>query len=175
MTMSKYSEFFLLSNAEYKHIGKCLRLRKYGSWLAEEAWLREEQSQRRAQLTLKAIAFARKIAAEKNIDAEEAFVLLQSGDQNSEMFSEYADETVQLMKSMPSQREMIEELVTVFFKNRGEVLQSKKWVETSDWTKEDTRKLPQNLLEEVEDFMGEEDSSVAIKVEEEDDKEEPKN
>ena len=47
--MSKYSNIFLLSNAEYKEIGDCLRLRKYGSWLAEEAWTREEQGQKRAQ------------------------------------------------------------------------------------------------------------------------------
>lgn len=173
--MSKYSEFFLLSNAQYQPIGECLRLRKYGSWLAEEAWLREEQSQRRAQLTLKAIAFARKIAEEKNVDAEEAFTLLQSGGQNSELFSEYADETAQLMQSMPSQREQIEQLVTVFFRNRGEVMQGKKWGPTEDWSEDDTRKLPKNLLDMVETFMSEEDASIVSDGEPAEGEEEPKN
>lgn len=40
--MSKYSDFFLLGSPEFSEIGDKLRLRKYGSWLAEEAWLREE-------------------------------------------------------------------------------------------------------------------------------------
>lgn len=173
--MSKYSEFFLLSSVEYKNIGKHLRLRKYGSWLAEEAWIREEQGQRRAQFTLKAIGLARKIAGEKNIDPDDAFALIQSGSDNSEIFTEYAAEVAQLMKTMPSQREQMEELATVFFKNRGEVLQGKKWAATDDWSKEDTGKLPKDLLDLVEEFMGEEDSSIVTEIEDDADNKEAKN
>lgn len=157
--MSKYSEFFLIGNASHVEIGENLRLRKYGSWLAEEAWLRDKYSQKRAQFTLRAISFAKKIASEKNIEVDEAFNLLQSAGENQSVFSDYAEETQSLMQAMPSSKEQTEDLVTVFFRNRGEVLQGKKWVTTSDWDKEDTSKLPKILLDKVELFMAEEDET----------------
>ena len=165
--MSKYSEFFLLSNAEYEKIGDHLRLRRYGSWLAQESWMREEQSQKRAQFTLRTIALARKIAKEKGIEEEEAFGMLQSAVKDPVVFVEYANETSALMEAMPSGREDLCSLVTAFFKNRGEVLQGKKWVKTEDWTMEDTEQLPKHLLEQVEAFIVSEDDAVSNDEEEE--------
>jgi hypothetical protein len=158
--MSKYSNIFLLSNAEYEEIGDCLRLRKYSSWLAEEAWVREEQGQKRAQFTLKAIALAKKIAQEKEIDQEEAFLMLQNNGNEDSVLQEYSEEVISLMASLPSPREQLGELITIFFKNRGEVLQGKKWTPTEDWSMEDTQMLPKILLDKVEVFMAMEDGSV---------------
>jgi hypothetical protein len=158
--MSKYSNIFLLSNAEYEEIGDHLRLRKYGSWLAEEAWTREEQGQKRAQFTLRAIALAKKIAQEKEIEEEEAFSLLQNGDANQNVLQEYSEEAVALMASLPSTREQFGELITIFFKNRGEILQGKKWTPTEDWSMEDTQMLPKDLLDQTEAFMAKEDESI---------------
>lgn len=158
--MSKYSNIFLLSNAEYTEIGDCLKLRKYGSWLAEEAWIREEQGQKRAQFTLRAISLAKKIAQEKGIDEEEAFSLLQDRGDGHSVLQEYSEEAVALMASLPSPREQFGELVTIFFKNRGEVLQGKKWTPTEDWSMEDTKMLPKELLDKVEAFMAAEDRSI---------------
>ena len=173
--MSKYSSIFLLSNAEHQEIGDCLRLRKYGSWLAEEAWIREEQGQKRAQFTLKAIALAKKIAQEKDVDQEEAFSMLQNGTSGESVLQEYSEETISLMASLPSPREQFGEIVTVFFKNRGEVLQGKKWTATEDWSMEDTQMLPKALLDEVETFMAVEDGSVKEVAEPEEEEEEAKN
>lgn len=158
--MSKYSNIFLLSNAEYKEIGDSLRLRKYGSWLAEEAWTREEQGQKRAQFTLRAIALAKKIAQEKGIDEEEAFALLQNGGSGQSVLQEYSEESIALMASLPSPREQFGELITIFFKHRGEILQGKKWIPTDDWSMEDTKMLPKELIEQVEAFMAEEDKGI---------------
>jgi hypothetical protein len=156
--MSKYSEFFLLGSADYEDIGEKLRLRKYGSWLAEEAWLREEQNKKRAQFTLRTIQLAKRIAAVKGINEEEAFQLLQdTSGERGDLFTEFADETSKLMDSAPSGREQFEELVTMFFRNRGEVNTGKKWCPTDEWTREDTNKLPQALLQKIEAFMGAED------------------
>ena len=171
--MSKYSNIFLLSNAEYEEIGNCLRLRKYGSWLAEEAWTREEQGQKRAQFTLRAIALAKKIAQEKGIDEEEAFVLLQNGGDGQSVLQEYSEEAISLMASLPSPREQFGELITIFFKNRGEVLQGKKWTATDDWSMEDTKMLPKELLDLTEAFMAAEDKGVEEAAEQEE--EEAKN
>lgn len=159
--MSKYSDFFLLSSAEYQEIGEKLRLRKYGSWLAEEAWLREEQNKKRAQFTLKTIQLARHIAKAKEISEEEAFQLLQ-GDtaERAEILSEFSEDTSRLMNLVPSGREQFEDLVTMFFRNRGEVFDGKKWRSTDEWEKNDTNKLPQSLLQEVENFMTQEDAAV---------------
>lgn len=165
--MSKYSNIFLLSNAEYEEIGNCLRLRKYGSWLAEEAWTREEQGQKRAQFTLRAIALAKKIAQEKGIDEEEAFALLQNNGDGHSILQEYSEEAVTLMSSLPSPREHFGELVTIFFRNRGEVLQNKKWTATEDWSMEDTKMLPKEFLDQVEAFMAAEDKSIEEAAEQE--------
>ena len=159
--MSKYSDFFLLSSPEYAEIGEKLRLRRYGSWLAEEAWLREEQNKKRAQFTLKTIQLARHIAKSKDISEEEAFQLLQ-GDtpERAEVLSEFSEETSRLMSLVPSGREQFEDLVTMFFRNRGEVFDGKKWRSTDEWEKDDTNKLPQELLQQVESFMAKEDAAL---------------
>lgn len=162
--MSKYSSIFLLGNAEYANIGNSLRLRKYGSWLAEEAWKREEQGQKRAQFTLRVIALAKKIAAEKEIDQEEAFALLQSGDESQTIYSEYLEEIVLLMSTMPSAKTQFGELATIFFRNRGEILSGKKWVPTEDWSVEDTEKLPKAWIEEIEAFMALEDQGQIVRA-----------
>jgi hypothetical protein len=174
MTMSKYSSIFLLSNAEYKEIGDCLRLRKYGSWLAEESWTRDEQNQKRAKFTLRAIALARKIAQEKGIEENEAFAMLQGGGEGRSVLQEHSEEAISLMTSLPSPREQLGELITIFFKNRGEVLQGKKWTPTEDWSIEDTQMLPRVLLEQVEAFIAEEDKGEDA-IEETEEKEEAKN
>ena len=95
--------------------------------------------------------------------------------QSSAMFDDdfvgsYASEAAALMESMPSNRSQMETLVTAFFKNRGEVLQGKKWEATTEWTDEDTRMLPKPVLELVEAFMVMEEN--ANKEGKEDDEEE---
>ena len=167
--MSKYSSFFLLSSAEYEKLTDKLRVRKYGSWLAEEAWIREDQSQKRALFTLKAIDLAKKIAKEKDITDEEAFELLQSTQlDGNDIMEGFSMEAAGLMASMPSAREQQERLVTAFMKNRGEVLVGKKWEPTDEWTEEDTKKLPQALLQHIEAFMDDEEGEKKQTEDEED-------
>lgn len=175
MSMSKYSDFFLLSSAEYEEINDKLRLRKYGSWLAEEAWLREKQGQRRAQFTLQTIHLARRIAQAKGMPEEDVFKLLQSdSSERAELFGEFADDTAKLMAMIPSGQEQFESLVTLFFRNRGEVNIGKKWQPTEDWNDEDTRKLPKIYLEKIEAFMIQEDSQDDAMEETEEEQEAPK-
>jgi hypothetical protein len=157
--MSKYSEIFLVGNAEYEELGSHLRIRKYGSWLAEESWVKEDQSRNRAQFTLKAIQLARRIAKEKNIPEEEAFQLLQGeGSKDSGILNDFAEDTAELMACMPSYREQFEQLATVFLRNRGEVLIGKKWTTTEDWEKADTAKLTKDMMQNLEFFMAKEDN-----------------
>lgn len=166
--MSKYSEFFLLTSPGYEEIGEKLRLRKYGSWLAEEAWLREKQNQKRAQFTLQTIQLARYIAKAKDIPEEEVFQLLQSDSgERAEIFSEFSEEVTRLMDLLPSSKEQFEDLVTLFFRNRGEVNTGKKWEATEDWTKDDTNKLPKPYLEKIEAFMALEEGDADQEEEEE--------
>lgn len=167
--MSKYSSFFLLGNAKYQELSEKLRLRKYGSWLAEEAWTKEEAAQKQAQFTLKAVDLARKIAAEKDITEDEAFQALSSNLSGDDaFFGQYASEVSSLMKALPSGREQFEKLVTIFFQNRGEVLVGKKWEATRDWTEEDTRMLTKQILSKVEAFMAAEEQGDNEAVETED-------
>jgi hypothetical protein len=173
--MSKYSDFFLLSSPDFVEIGEKLRLRKYGSWLAEEVWLREEQNKKRAQFTLKTIQLARRIAKEKDIPEEEAFQLLQGNTpERAEVLSEFSEETSRLMSLVPSGREQFEALVTMFFRNRGEVFDGKKWIATDEWANADTNKLPQEFLQQVENFMTQEDAALQGDTNEEEEEEAPK-
>lgn len=154
-------------------LGDKLRLRKYGSWLAEEAWLRDEQSQKRALFTLKAVDLAKKIAKEREITEGQAFEMLQSSAMFDEEFvGSYASEAAALMDSMPSNRSQMESLVTIFFKNRGEVLQGRKWEATTEWTEEDTKLLPKSVLELVEAFMVLEENAGQVEEEDDDDEKE---
>jgi hypothetical protein len=168
--MSKYSEFFLLSSPEYCELNEKLRLRSYKSWLTEEVWCREAQNKKKAKFSLEVIRLARKIAKAKGIGEDEAFQLLQSnGEDREELLQEFGDEVNEIMELAPSNREQFEELVTLFFKNRGEVLEGKKWTSTSDWSEEDTKKLPSNILSSIEAFMMEEEVHGEEKSEEEED------
>ena len=83
--------------------------------------------------------------------------------------SEFSEDTSRLMSLIPSGREQFEELVTLFFRNRGEVFDGKKWRSTDEWEKDDTNKLPQALLQEVENFMTKEDGLLEGDNEEEPD------
>lgn len=175
--MSKYSDFFLLSSPEYCELNGKLRLRSYKSWLAEEVWCRETQNKKKAKFSLEVIRLARKIAKAKNIGEDEAFQLLQvNGDDRNEIFKDFGEELNEVMELSPSSREQFEELVTLFFKNRGEVLDGKKWIATSDWNNEDTQKLPSPILIAIEKFMAEEESygEELNKEDKEEDEEAPK-
>lgn len=168
--MSKYSEIFLLGKAEYENIGNKLRLRRYNSWLAEEVWAREEQSKRKARFSLQVLHLSRRIATEKGIDEEEAFAAIQNQNgASSNILTDYFAEMQEIMDGMPSARDQFEQIVTLFFQNRGEVLISKKWQPTSDWTTEDTRMLPAALLSQVEAFMLKEDVSLDMEDEQDED------
>ena len=169
-TMSKYSEFFLLSSAKYCELNEKLRLRSYKSWLAEEMWCREAQGKRKAKFTLEVIRLARKIAKAKGIEEDEAFQLLQAGGEDREdLLKEFGDEVNGIMDLAPSNREQFEELVTLFFRNRGEVMEGKKWTSTSDWSDEDTQKLPATILTAIEQFMADEEGNGEETVEEDED------
>ena len=173
--MSKYSDFFLIGSPQYVELGDKLRLRSYGSWLAEEVWCREKQNKKRAQFTLEVIRLARKVAKAKGISEDEAFVLLQASDEDrGELFAEFSEDVDRLMTLSPSSQDQTEELVTIFFKNRGEVLDGKKWTATKDWSKEDTQKLPSMMMEQVEMFMQKEEGVEEAMEAEEEDEEGPK-
>jgi hypothetical protein len=157
--MSKYSDFFLLSSPNYCELNEKLRLRSYKSWLTEEVWCREAQNKKKAKFSLEVIRLARKIAKAKGISEDEAFAMLQStGEDREGLLQEFGEEVNGIMELAPSNREQFEELVTLFFKNRGEVLDGRKWTSTSDWSKEDTQKLPSSILSAIEAFMAEEES-----------------
>ena len=173
--MSKYSDFFLIGSPQYVELGDKLRLRSYGSWLAEEVWCREKQNKKRAQFTLEVIRLARKVAKAKGISEDEAFVLLQANDEDrGELFAEFSEDVDRLMTLSPSSQDQTEELVTIFFRNRGEVLDGKKWTATKDWSKEDTQKLPSMMMEQVEAFMQKEEGVEDAMEAEEEDEEGPK-
>ncbi len=168
--MSRYSDFFLLSSPSYCELGEKMRIRSYGSWLTEEAWLRESQGKKQARFTLELIRLARKIAKEKGIAEEEAFAMFEMpGAERAEFFAGFEAEIDTVMAHSLTNKDQTEELVTMFMKNRGEVLEGKKWQSTSEWTVDDTKKLPIPLMQRIEQFMRDEDDVRPAAEEEGDD------
>jgi len=103
-------------------------------------------------------------------------MLQQGGFAEQELLGGYATEAMALMENMPSNRGQLEMLITAFFRNRGEVLQGKKWEATDEWTDEDTRMLPKLIIEQVETFMAMEESAGVVEEErQEEGEEEAKN
>jgi hypothetical protein len=108
-----------------------MRIRSYGCWLTEEAWLREAQSKKQARFTLALIRIARKIAKERDVTEDEAFAMFEAqGNDRGEFFAGYEEEIDAAMTQALTNKERSEEMITLFMKNRGEVLEGKKWQPT---------------------------------------------
>jgi hypothetical protein len=167
--MSRYSDFFLVSSPDYCELTEKMRIRSYGCWLTEEAWLREAQSKKQARFTLALIRIARKIAKERGVTEDEAFAMFEAqGNDRGEFFAGYEEEIDAAMTQALTNKERSEEMVTLFMKNRGEVLEGKKWQPTDQWTVDDTCKLPTALMRKIEEFMKEEDDRPSVEQDDED-------
>jgi hypothetical protein len=153
--MSKYS--FLLQNEEpeYFDLLPKVRLRKHGGWLVAESIEQEEISRAQSQATIRAVQLAKRIATAKDISLEDAFGLLQSGGNLSEMelLGDFTEETLGLLSSGNSVETGNAKLVTAFMRCRGQVMIDGEWQDVSDWSMDDTKSMDRPTIAHAIEFI----------------------
>lgn len=155
--MSRYSFLLASEESKYFELTPAIRLKQYGGWLVAESIEQEEISKGQSQATIKAVQLAKKIASAKGISLDEAFELLQGGvGSETELLSEYTEETLSMMNSGISAEQSNARLITTFMRCRGEGLVDGEWEKLSDWTIEDTKAMTRPLLSKVLEFIADE-------------------
>lgn len=164
--MSKYSFLVQTKTEGYFELLPEIRLKKYGSWLVAESIEQEEISKLQSQATIRAVQLAKRIAASRNIALDEAFALLQGGGSisESELLSEFTEETLSMINSGSSVEATNARMVTAFIRSRGQGLIDGEWRDLSDWEIEDTKNLPRIVIAKVVEFIGEEQNAETQEV-----------
>lgn len=162
--MSRYS--FLLASEEPKYfeLTPSIRLRKHGGWLVAESIEQEEISRQQSQSTIKAVQLAKKVASVKGISLDEAFEMLQSSSgSETELLSEFTEETLSMMNSGASAEQSNARLMTTFMRCRGEGLVDGEWRLLVDWSMDDTKEMTRQLVNKLMEFIAEEqDEEVKV-------------
>lgn len=126
-----------------------------------------------ARSTFKSIKLAQRIAHERGITTQEALDLLSelNKEENQDLVYAYAEELNEIQESNLSEFALKLEYVTCFMRFRGEVKMpgSREYVQTKDWTPEDTDKTPKEYLNQIYDLLVKERDGwdVAAKKDEE--------
>lgn len=158
--MSKYSFLLQSEEAEYFDLLPNLRLRKHGGWLVAEAIEQEEISRSQSQATIRAVQLAKRIAQAKDISLDEAFAALQGGGgfSETELLSDFTEETLEMITGGASVEQGNAKLATVFIRTRGEGQVDGKWQPLGDWSIEDTKNMGRALIAKLMEFISEEQS-----------------
>lgn len=154
--MSKYSFLLDTKTEEFFELLPGIRMKQYGGWLVAEAIEQEEISKLQSQSTIRAVQLAKRIAANKGIPLDEAFSLLQGGGgsmSETELLSEYTEETLSMISSSSSVEATNARMVTAFIRSRGQGLVEDQWQDLSDWDIEDTKSLPRRAIAKVVEFI----------------------
>lgn len=155
--MSRYSFLLASEEPQYFELNPSIRLKKHGGWLVAESIEQEEISKSQSQGTIKAVQLAKKIAASKDISLDEAFELLQGGmGSETELLSEYTEETLSMMNSGISAEQSNARLITTFIRCRGEGLVEGEWTALTDWSIEDTKTMTRPQIAKLLEFIADE-------------------
>ena len=152
--MSKYASL-LFAPEKYYEVGP-FRFPVYEDLVPGESRAIERLSKQQARHTYNSIKLAQKIAKDKGISTKEAVELMgSSGENNQDIFYEYASELEELQQLSMGAVEQKITLTTLFMKFRGEVKlpKSKEWQRLEDWQEADTENMPGKLLDQITEFI----------------------
>jgi hypothetical protein len=71
----------------------------------------------------------------------------------TELLSEYTEETLSMISSSSSVEATNARMVTAFIRSRGQGLVEDQWQDLSDWDIEDTKSLPRRAIAKVVEFI----------------------
>jgi len=153
--MSKYSS--VLFGAElYEKIGP-FRFPIWKELNPGEVRGFERLARKQAQSSYKSIKLAERLAGERGISVKAAIDVLSnlSAPENEDLVYQYAAELDEIQSASMSEFALKMEYVTMFMQYRGEVKMpgSRDYTQTSDWSMEDTEKLPKKVLNEIHDLL----------------------
>lgn len=152
--MSRYSVLFPPS--QFYKIGP-FRFPVYKALMPGETKQIEAMSRMEAKTRFASIQLAKKISKDRGITVDEAVEMLSSmqEEENKHLVYEYLEDIEQLNTGSKGETELKAELVTIVMKFRGEVQfeEDEDYVRTSDWSDDDTDKLPPDILNQIFDFV----------------------
>lgn len=152
--MSKYS---ILFGASKHHIIGPFRFPVYEDLTPGETKEMERINKKQAKSTYKSMKLAQRISKDKDIPIKDAVEILGnlSDDKNEDVLYSYADEIEALSEETMSATEQKIVLVTLFMRFRGQAMlpESDKWINTADWTDEDTEVMPSKTLDSIFQLM----------------------
>lgn len=149
--MSKYSKIYF-GEKEYHEIAP-FRFPIYKDLVAGEAEGIEEMARKQASNTYALIRIARAVSEKKGISVKEALDLLGTADTEDDSIYEFADELAQIQAESTNVAEQKIEMVSLFMRYRGEYKDGRQWKVTDDWTKDDTREMPNKVLDSIFEFI----------------------
>jgi len=150
--MSKYSKLYY-GDKEYHEIPP-FRFPIFKDLVAGEAEGIEDMARKQASNTYALIRIARQVSAKKGCSIKEALDLLGSADVEDDSIYEFADELASIQAESTNVAEQKIDMVTLFMRYRGEYREGKQWKLTDDWVKDDTREMPNKILDSVFEFIG---------------------
>lgn len=152
--MSKYSLLFEADS--YQEIGP-FRFPVYHDFTPGETKGFDKIGKEHANSTYYSMRLAQRIGKEHNMKPSQALKILGNitDEANQDYLFEYAEDVQNLSDSVLSQDEQIAQYVTLFMQMRGEVKLpgSDMWERTSDWTSEDTDKIPGSVIKQIHQLI----------------------
>ena len=153
--MSKYSSV-LFGAERYEKIGP-FRFPIWKELVPGEVRGFERIAKEQARSTFRSIKLAQKVGAERGISTQEAIELLGNlnKEENQDILYQYAEELDEIQNAGLTEHAQKLEHVTLFMKYRGEVKMpgSREYVQTKDWSSDDTDNMPTNLLNAVYELI----------------------
>lgn len=149
--MGTYSDLFFQEN-EYYDIPP-FRFPIYHDLVAGEAEGVESIARKQAQNTYSLLRIAKALSKKKKVSIKEALDILSESDSNNDTFYEYADQLAEVQEKSSTVAEEQIEVSTLFLRFRGELKCDGKWVQISDWTRDDTLSIPSKTLTKITDFI----------------------
>ena len=162
--MSSAKELIFASfKKQYVQFGP-IRLRQYSDLLGGEAEEYERQAREQAQLMMEvneiAVAIGQNEAS--GMTADEAFALLTRAEVGTDlkigMIMKYGPPggAGAMAAVVPAQEQQATRMITLVLNSRGATFVEDDWLSISDWTDEDSRKLPRRLRNQIIEFMASE-------------------
>ena len=163
--MSSKELLFETFSCDYENIGK-LRLRRYRDLLGAEAAEMDAIQRASFQAALQMMGLAKRISEAKSISFDEALTMLsQQSMESAELFSDFADEAFMLINSLPDPWKADDQLITLFMCSRAEIQgPDGTWQPFTDWTVEDTRRLPAKVRNKIKAFIEQEQNAEVEEV-----------
>ena len=149
--MSKYSQAFF-GKKEYYEIPP-FRFPIYKDLVAGEVEGIEEVGRNQAKHTYALLKIAKDISTKQDISVQEALEWLSDVNDNQEVLFDYVDELAEIQTKGQSITEQKMQTISLFMRYRAEFKEKGKWTLTSDWTDDDTRTMPNRLLDEIYQFV----------------------